>query len=91
MSDISIVTQSSRGQIAIPANIRSRMNLQEGTRFAVYTTGDVIMLKKLEIPTENDFITVMKEAQSAAEEAGLKEEDISAAIKSVRSRKRASR
>lgn len=88
MRKVSIVTQSSRGQIAIPAGIRAALNLQDGTKYAVYTSGDAIILKPISIPTEEDFRKIMAEARIAAEEVCLPTEAIDSAIKEVRERKR---
>ena len=40
------VTVSSKGQIAIPKNIREALNLSEGTRLALEVRGQEIVLSK---------------------------------------------
>jgi AbrB family looped-hinge helix DNA binding protein len=88
MSNPLIVTQSSRGQIALPVSIRSEMKLEEGTKFAVYASDGFIVLKPIRLPEERDFKEVMAKAKVAAQESGLNASDIDDAIKEVRRKKR---
>ena len=44
--DIGII--SSRGQIAIPIEIREKMHLKEGGKVIFFLEGDAILIKKVE-------------------------------------------
>ena len=85
---IEVITVSSKGQIALPAGMRKRMSINKGDKFAAYEDGNVIMLKPLTIPTEEDFKGWLSEAQEWASNVNLTEDDINDAIKTVRGRKR---
>jgi antitoxin PrlF len=76
---------SSKGQIVIPESIRKQMNLIEGTQFVVVGENGVVMLKTIEAPVISDFDDLIQQARSQAKAAGLKQSDISDAIKKVRS------
>ena len=43
-----ILTLSSKGQISLPISIRRNLNIDTGDKLAVYTSGDVVMLKVFE-------------------------------------------
>ena len=55
---------------------------------AVYASGDVIMLKPIRIPSEDDFEQLLDEAQEWAASVGYQESDVNDIIKSVRRKKR---
>jgi AbrB family looped-hinge helix DNA binding protein len=38
-----------KGQVVIPQRLRKRLRLTRGTRFVVYGSGDVVILKRLEL------------------------------------------
>ena len=50
-----IVTVSSKGQISLPVSICERLSIDAGDKLVAYTTGDVIMLKTLKIPSAEEF------------------------------------
>lgn len=86
---VDILTVSSKGQIVIPASMRRKLSIMNGSRLAAYTSGDVIMLKVVDIPTEQDFKLQLDVAEQWAKDVGYTEADVNAVIKSVRARKRA--
>lgn len=47
-ADLTILSE--KGQVVIPAKIRSRMGLKPKTKFLVYECDDSVILKKLEEP-----------------------------------------
>lgn len=85
---VEVVTMSSKGQIALPVDIRKHMGLGSGMKLAVYSSGDVIMLKPIYIPTEEDFRERLNEAETWAASVGYTEEDVGDIIASVRKKKR---
>ena len=68
---IEVLTVSSKGQISIPLEIRKKMSITRGDKLAVYASGDVIMLKPIRIPSEDDFEQLLDEAQEWAASVGL--------------------
>ena len=86
---VDVLTVSSKGQVVLPASMRRALSITSGTKLAAYASGDVIMLKMIDIPTERDFKSMLGEAQQWARDAGLTEDDVNDAIKSVRKNKRA--
>ena len=46
---------SSKGQVVIPEDIRTRMNLSTGSQFLVIGEGDVVILKTLATPSMREF------------------------------------
>ena len=51
MNEIQFTTTSPKGQVVIPQQIRQKMKIDSGTRFAVYGRDDVIIFKKIALPT----------------------------------------
>ena len=76
---------SSRGQIAIPADIREQLGLDEGTKVLFFTEQDTLMMKKV---TEQSFAQITKPLKLAAQQAGMKESDVSGIISRFRKKKR---
>jgi AbrB family looped-hinge helix DNA binding protein len=78
---------SSRGQVVIPEEIRSRLGLEAGVRFIVVGEGDVVVLKALKPPKVRDFKALLAKARKSAEDAGLTPADVDRAIREVRGKK----
>lgn len=53
--NIELTKTSGKGQIVIPQKIRKKLGIKEGTRFAIYGEDDTIILKKVEMPTPEEF------------------------------------
>ena len=53
--EVQITTTSPKGQVVIPQEIRDRMKIKSGTKFAVYGREDTIIFKKVELPSVKDF------------------------------------
>ena len=71
-----VLTVSSKGQISLPIAIRNRLSIDPGDKLVAYTSGDVIMLKTLKLPTAEEFEASLDEAQKWASSVGYKEEDV---------------
>lgn len=78
---------SSRGQVVIPEEVRTRLGLEPGDRFVVVGEGDVVVLKALKPPRPEEFKKLLDEVQEAAREAGISAEDVERAIRAVRAGK----
>ena len=86
---IDVLTVSSKGQVVLPAEMRKQLSISSGDKLAAYASGDIIMLKVIKMPSEEDFIAHMDEAKSWAESVGYQQDDINSIIKDVRKRKHA--
>ena len=82
-----ILTVSSKGQIALPVSIRRSLSIDTGDKLVAYTSGDVIMLKALKLPSAEEFEASLAEAQKWAASVGYREYDVDDIIKSVRRKK----
>ena len=78
---------SSKGQVVIPEEIRQRLGLEPGDHFVVVGEGDVVVLKALKAPKLSEFKTLLDQARSSAEAAGLTPTDVAEALREVRSKK----
>lgn len=76
---------SSRGQVAIPSEIREDMGLKEGTRILFVLANDTLLIKKV-LPKTFEEIT--KPLKEAAKISGLKEEEMPEIIHKIRANKR---
>lgn len=83
-----ILTVSSKGQISLPVSIRKLLSINTGDKLVAYTSGDVIMLKTLKLPSAEEFEASLDEAQKWAMSVGYSEDDVDDIIKSVRGKKR---
>ena len=83
-----ILTVSSKGQISLPVSIRKELSIDTGDKLVAYTSGDVIMLKTLKVPSAEEFEASLDEAQKWAASVGYEESDVNDIIKSVREKKR---
>lgn len=87
MSAVELTKLSSKGQVVIPQHLRDELGLAEGQTFAVLGKEDMIILKKVAIPSQKDvFERVHAWGVRFAAKKGLKEADIQDAIKRSRGR-----
>ena len=86
--NVQVLTVSSKGQISLPIGIRRQLSIATGDKLVMYTSGDVIMLKTLKLPTAQEFEASLDEAQRWAASVGYEESDVNDIIKSVRKRKK---
>lgn len=77
---IETTKMSSKGQIVIPQDIREEIKAKEGTIFAILSSNDTIILKKIETPSKEDLIKdlkeIAKEGRRRLESKSIKERDI---------------
>ena len=78
---VETVKMSSKGQVVIPWNIRKELRVDERSVFAVMSSGDSVVLKKISTPSKEELIKdlekIAKEGKKRAAELGIKEIDIS--------------
>jgi len=84
MVKISLTKLSSKGQIVVPKALREMLGLKTGEIFAVYGKGDVIILKRIKLPTEKEFDKLLRWGEEFAKKRGIKREDIMKAIQDMR-------
>ncbi len=80
MSDIKFTRLSSKGQIVIPVELREGLELEDGDTFAVYGEDDIIILKKLSMPSEKDFKRFLRWGEEFARKKGLSTDDTNKVI-----------
>ena len=88
---IQVVTVSSKGQIAIPSDMRKRMSIDAGTKLAAYAEDGFIVLKPLKVPSLEEFRSTLDRAAAWAQESGLREDDVDSIVKGARRRRREGR
>ncbi len=88
MSEIDVVTMSSRGQISIPSDIRKDLELEKGTKLIIASKDDNIILKKIDPEAINKSLDeILKPMHEKAKKEGLKEEDTEQIIQEHRNNK----
>jgi len=55
MSKLATTKMSSKGQVVIPEDVRSRLGLEAGEQFVVVGDKDVVILKRVTPPSMRDF------------------------------------
>jgi AbrB family looped-hinge helix DNA binding protein len=77
---VETVKMSSRGQIVIPQGVRNELHADEGTVFAVVSSKDTVILKKIVTPTKEQLIenlqTIAKKSKKKLQAKGISEEDL---------------
>lgn len=86
MSQPATTRMSSRGQVVIPEEIRTRLGLAPGTQFLVLGDKDVVILKVLAPPALDEFDELIREARRQARNTGLRPTDIRKAVAKERGR-----
>ena len=85
MSNVEITKMSSRGQIVIPKDIREEIGMREGDYLAIFSSGDTICLKRLEmIALKKRFEKTANRLEKIAIEKGITSDDIDEAVKNAR-------
>jgi len=81
---VDITSMSSRGQVVIPMNLREVMGLKDGEKFAITGKEDTIILKKIQMPSFNNFDKLVKETSDFAKKQKLTQKDLSNAVSRAR-------
>lgn len=84
MANLVTTRMSSEGRVVIPEDIRRRLKLKTGTQFVVLGEDDVVVLKVMVPPTIKEFDPLIAKVRRQAEESGLKQADITAAVVKTR-------
>ena len=76
---------SSRGQIAIPSDIRRKMDLKEGEKVLFLFEEDTLLIKKVSM---NTFEEITRPLREAAKKAGIKESGVPGIVHRFRAKKK---
>ena len=87
MNTVATTRLSSKGQVVIPEDVRTRLGLQTGAQFLVMGENDVVILKTITPPSMDDFDGIVRRARQQARSSGMKRSDIKKAVNKVRGRK----
>lgn len=87
--NMQIVSVSSKGQIAIPVSYRKELSLNEGSKLAIFSDGENIILKPITLPSEESLLSALADMREYAKNAGLDDDDVKEAIKASREKGRA--
>ena len=82
-----VLTVSSKGQVAIPAKIREQLSIAAGDKFTIYATKDAVIMKKITLPTKDEFEAELKNAQGWVDSVGYRQEDVEKIIDVARKEK----
>jgi len=86
MEALATTRMSSKGQVVIPEEVRTRLGLETGAQFVVVGENDVVILKAIAPPSLRDFDAIIGRARRQARSAGMKPSDIAKAVARVRGR-----
>ncbi len=78
---ISLVKVTRKGQVTIPKAIREKLGINEGDYLIVYSSKDLMILKKVKIPTWDE---IFEYGSKFSRDKGITKEQIIKAIKEVR-------
>ena len=70
-----IARLSSKGQFVIPENVRKMLGLRTGSKLALFTDGEHILLKPIPAPDVSAFPKMAEEARKVAEQAKAKRKE----------------
>ena len=77
---VDTVRISSKGQLVIPQNVREELHIEEGTIFAIMSSHDTIVLKKLPVPQKEELIKslsdIAKKSKEKLKAKGFTQEDL---------------
>lgn len=83
-----ITTMGERGQVVIPQSLRQHLGMKPKTKFIVFGQGDVIVLKRLELPdVKREWAEIFGEAD--ARQATPTEDEVAKEVAEVRKSRRA--
>ena len=76
-----ITTVSSKGQITIPSELRKEFGLEKGMKLVVIPTEHGLVLKKLELPSVDEF---QQRVEDRSEDVELSMDDVSELVHDAR-------
>lgn len=85
---VEIINVSSKGQVVLPLKMRNQLKINSGDKLFIYCNEDSILIKKIKLPSKEEFENGIKENMKIAKESSLTEQDIFDAIKEIRSKEK---
>lgn len=79
--DPEITTVTSKGQITIPSRLREQFGLEQGTKLMVVPTDYGLVLKKLDLPSVEEF---QRRVEKRAERVELSMEEVNELVHEAR-------
>jgi AbrB family looped-hinge helix DNA binding protein len=79
--DPELTTVTSKGQITIPSRLRKQFGLEQGAKLMVVPTEYGLVLKKLELPSVEEF---QQRVEERAETVDLSMEDVTELVHDAR-------
>jgi len=76
---------SSKGQVVIPKSLREKLDLKEGDRLILFSSGNTLVLRKVE-GEESTLNILSRLTREKVLKLGIKEKDIEEAISWARKR-----
>jgi len=80
--DPDVATVTAKGQITIPSRLREQFGLEQGTKLMIVPTDYGIVLKKLELPSVEEF---QQRVEERAETVDLPIEEVTQLLQDARS------
>ncbi|GAA0262532.1 AbrB/MazE/SpoVT family DNA-binding domain-containing protein [Halobacterium noricense] len=80
--DPEVTTVTSKGQITIPSRLREQFGLEKGTKLMVVPTDYGLVLKKLELPSVEEF---QQRVEERSEEVDLSMDEVTQLVHDARS------
>ncbi len=84
MGEVMLTRMSSKGQIVIPKALRELMGIKEGEVFAMFGEDDTIILKRVDLPSDEEFETLLRWGSEYARKRRIEREDVERAIEDER-------
>mgnify|MGYP001100242982 CR=1 FL=1 len=85
MARTELTKMSPRGQVVIPKGVRELLVLKVSARFLVYGKGDLVILKRVELPElEEDFERIVRMAEEVAKKKGITRKAVAEEIQRYR-------
>lgn len=85
---VEIINVSSKGQVVLPLKMRNQLKINSGDKLFIYCNEDSILIKKIKLPSKEEFEKGIKENMMIAKESSLTEQDIFDAIKEIRNKEK---
>lgn len=79
--DPEVTTVTSKGQITIPSRLRGQFGLEQGTKLIVVPTDYGLVLKKLDLPSVEEF---QRRVEERAERVDLSMEELNELVDEAR-------
>ena len=73
---------SSRGQVAIPSDIRNQLKLKEGSKVLFFLEDDTLLMKKVSVESFAQLTRPLREAKKK-----IREEDVTDLVHKLRKKK----